>query len=227
MVTAGNSFNIDRQRVLYDIGYTPDSKPSARVWSLVNHYIENAYEFISPSFSYAVRDVKLVNGTSSIIEDGVVFESGVIARLLEKASKVAVFVLTIGKYLEDTADRLAQDGLVLQSTVLDAIGLDATKRLADSVEGQISEVVHNQGLTIGRRCSPGYCDWDISQQEMVFQAMKGDYAGVSLTNSYLMIPHKSVSGIIGIGSSEIENNNPCKTCNKVVTCLHKGYHTVS
>ena len=227
MVTAGNSFNIDRQRVLHDMGYPPDSKPSARVWSLVNDYIENAYEFISPSFSYAVRDVKLVNGTSSIIEDGVVFESGVIARLLEKASKVAVFVLTIGKYLENTAARLAQDGLVLQSAVLDAIGLDATRRLTNSVEGQISEVAHNQGLTIGRRFSPGYCDWDVSQQEMVFQAMKGDYAGVSLTKSYLMIPRKSISGIIGIGPSEIENYNPCKTCDKVVTCLHKRYHSIS
>ncbi|MFC2035426.1 vitamin B12 dependent-methionine synthase activation domain-containing protein [Chloroflexota bacterium] len=226
MVTASNSYNIDRQRVLHDIGYGPDAKVSARVWSVVNDYVDNAHEFIAPSFSYAVRDVKLINGTSSIIEDGVVFESGVIAQLLEKASKVAIFVLTIGKYLEDTAARLAQDGLVLQSAILGAIGSDAVKGLADSVEDQINEVAHNQGLTIGRRISPGYCDWDISQQEMVFQAMKGDYAGVSLTSSYLMIPHKSISGIIGIGPSEIENYNPCKTCDKVVTCSHKEYHSL-
>jgi len=214
MVTASDRFDINRQRIFRDIGYPPDSKPSVRMWSLVNDYIENAYEFISPSFSYAVRDVKLVNGTSSIIEDGVVFESGVIARLLEKASKVAVFVLTIGKYLEDTAARLAQDGLVLQSAVLDAIGSDATERLADSVEGQISEVAHNQGLTVSRRFSPGYCDWDVSQQKSVFQSMKGDCAGVQLTDGCLMLPRKSISGIIGIGSHDIEGYNPCKTCDK-------------
>ncbi len=214
MVTLNNGFDIDRQRVFRDIGYTPDSKPSARMVSLVNEYIGNAHQFIAPSFSYVVRDIEMVKGTSVLLEDGVIFESGVIARLLEKANKVALFVLTIGKYLEDTDVRLAQDGLILQAAVLDAIGSDAVERLADSVEDQISEVAHNQGLNISRRFSPGYCDWDVSQQKMVFQAMKGDHAGVFLTDGCLMIPRKSISGIIGIGPSQIGNYNPCKTCDK-------------
>jgi hypothetical protein len=182
--------------------------------SLVNDYIGNAHQFISPSFSYAVRDIVLVTGNSVIIEYGTIFESEVISKLLEKAKKVAVFVLTIGNYLEDAAAQLAQEGLVLQSAVLDAIGSDAVEKLADSVESQISEVAHNQGFTINRRFSPGYCDWNVNQQKMLFQAMKGDYAGIRLTDSCLMIPRKSISGIIGIGPSEIEKYNPCNTCDK-------------
>ena len=215
MVTASNRFNIDRQRVLHDIGYAPDSEPSARMMSLVDDYIKNAHQFIATSFSYAVRDIELVKGDTVLLEDGVIFESGVIARLLEKADRVAVFLLTIGGYLEDMAVRLAQDGLVLQSAVLDAIGSDAAERLADSVESQISEVAHNQGLTVSRRFSPGYCDWDVSQQRMVFQAMKGDHAGVQLTDGCLMLPRKSISGIIGIGPQEVADYNPCKGCERV------------
>ena len=214
MVTARNQFDINSQRVFRDIGYAVDSKPSARMVSLVNEYIANAHQFIAPSFSYVVRDIELVHGSTVLLEDGVIFESEVIARLLEKADKVAVLTLTIGNYLEDTAAQLAQGGLVLQSAVLDAIGSDATERLADSVESQISEVAHNQGLTISRRFSPGYCDWDVSQQRMVFKTMKGDCAGIQLTNSCLMLPRKSISGIIGIGPSEVEDYNPCKTCDK-------------
>jgi len=214
MVTASSRFDIDRRRVLHDIGYPPDSEPSARMESLVNDYVKNAHQFFSPSFSYVVRDIELVDGTSVVLEDGAIFESEVIARLLEKAGKVAVFVLTIGRYLEDTVAQLGQGGLVLQSAVLDAIGSDATERLADSVESQISEVAHNQGLTISRRFSPGYCDWDVSQQKSVFQSMKGDCAGVQLTDGCLMLPRKSISGIIGIGSHDIEGYNPCKTCDK-------------
>ncbi len=214
MVVANNKFNINKQQVLRDIGYAPDSKPSPRMESLTDDYIENAHQFIAPSFSYVIRDIELVEGASVILEGGVIFESGVIARLLEKCQKVAVFVLTIGDYLEDAAARLAQDGLVLQSAVLDAIGSDATERLADSVADQISEVAHNQGLTTSRRFSPGYCDWDVSQQKMAFQAMKGDYAGVNLTDGCLMLPRKSISGIIGIGPCGVANYNPCKTCNR-------------
>jgi len=214
IVTASNRFDIDRQRVLSDIGYAADFEPSARMVSLVSDYIENAHQFISPSFSYVVRDVELVKKNSVTIEYGVRFKSEVIARLLEKADKVAIFVLTIGRYLEDAAAQLAQDGLVLQSAVLDAVGSDAAERLADSVESQISEVAHNQGLTISRRFSPGYCDWNVNQQKMLFRAMKGDWAGVILTDGHLMIPRKSISGIIGIGSDEIEKYNPCSNCDK-------------
>lgn len=214
MVTASHSFDIDKRRVLRDIGYAPDSEPSARMVSLVNEYIENAYQFIAPSFSYVVRDIELVDGSSVVLEDGVVFESGVIARLLEKAEKVAVFVLTIGQYLEETAAQLAHDGLVLQSAVLDAIGSDATERLADSAQSQISEVAHNQGFTISRRFSPGYCDWDVSQQKVVFETMKGDYAGVRLTDGCLMLPRKSISGIIAIGTDDVADYNPCRTCDR-------------
>ncbi|MFC1976789.1 vitamin B12 dependent-methionine synthase activation domain-containing protein [Chloroflexota bacterium] len=214
MTTASGKFSINRRRVLHDIGYPPDSEPSARMESLVNDYVKNAHQFFSPSFSYVVTGVKLVEGTSVLLEDGVVFESEVIARLLEKAVKVAVFVLTIGRYLEDAVTQLAQGGLVLQSAVLDAVGSDATERLADSVESQISEVANNQGLTISRRFSPGYCDWDVSQQKSVFQAMKGDCAGVQLTDGCLMLPRKSISGIIGIGPRNVADYNPCKTCDK-------------
>ncbi|MFC2011403.1 vitamin B12 dependent-methionine synthase activation domain-containing protein [Chloroflexota bacterium] len=214
MPVISSQFNINKQRVLHDIGYPPDSEPSARMESLVNDYVENAHQFFSRSFSYVVTDVKLVAGTSVLLEEGVVFESGVIARLLEKAGKVAVFALTIGRYLEDAVAQLGQGGLVLQSAVLDAVGSDATERLADSVESQISEVAHNQGLTISRRFSPGYCDWDVSQQKTVFQAMKGDCAGVQLTDGCLMLPRKSISGIIGIGPSDVADYNPCKTCDK-------------
>jgi len=214
MVTTNNTFDIDRRRVFRDIGYPPGSEPPARMISLVNEYIENVHQFIAPSFSYVVRDITLVKGNSVLLEDGVIFQSGVIARLLERAVKVAVFVLTIGIYLEDTSVRLAHDGLALQAAVLDAIGSDATERLADSIESQISEVAHNQGLTISRRFSPGYCDWDVSQQKMVFQTMKGDCAGVNLTDSHLMLPRKSISGIIGIGNLGVEEYNPCSTCDK-------------
>ncbi|MFC1861070.1 vitamin B12 dependent-methionine synthase activation domain-containing protein, partial [Chloroflexota bacterium] len=108
----------------------------------------------------------------------------------------------------------AKGGLVLQSAVLDSIGSNAVEKLADSVESQISEVANNQGFTITRRISPGYCDWNVNQQKMLFQAMKGDNAGVRLTDGFLMIPRKSISGIIGIGPSEIEKYTPCYTCDK-------------
>ncbi|MFC2006258.1 vitamin B12 dependent-methionine synthase activation domain-containing protein [Chloroflexota bacterium] len=214
MVTVSNRFDINRQRVFCDIGYDTDCKPSARMASLVNDYAENVHDFIEPLYSYVIRDIESVKGDRVVIEGPVTFQSEVIAHLMERAKKVVVFTLTIGSHLEELVAHLARTGLVLQAAVLDAIGSDAAEKLADFVENVIGELAHAQGLTISRRFSPGYCDWDVSQQKMIFHAMKGDCAGVNLTGGCLMLPRKSISGIIGIGTSSVEDYNPCKTCDK-------------
>ena len=109
---------------------------------------------------------------------------------------------------------LADDGLILQATILDAIGSGAVERVADVVQDRVSEVASAKGLCTSQRFSPGYCDWEISQQKMVFRAMNGNSTGIRLTEACLMLPQKSISGIIGIGHGNAGNYNPCNTCNK-------------
>jgi len=216
MLAMSNQLDIDRRQVLSHIGYGDDYQPSARITSLVNDYIENYHDLMAPSYSYAIKDIVSVQGERVTIEDTITFESKVIARLLEPCEKVAIFALTIGNHLEEMVAYLAENGLIVQATVLDAIGSGAVEKVADSVEDRIRKIAASEGLIISRRFSPGYCDWELSQQEMVFQALKGDSAGVRLTEGCLMMPQKSISGIIGIGlaNSDIENYNPCHTCNK-------------
>ena len=216
MPVASSGIDIDRQQVLHNIGYGADYRLPARSLSLIDEYVENAYYLIEPSYSGVIRDIKQVWGSSVFIDGSIVFESQVIARLLEQCHKVAVFLVTIGNHLEETAHQLAEDGLILQATVLDAIGSVAVESVANFVQGKIGEIVNDQGLVISQRFSPGYCDWDVVQQKIVFQAVNGDSMGVRLTEECLMIPRKSISGIIGIGPSDgnVENYNPCKTCNE-------------
>jgi hypothetical protein len=216
MLIISNQLDIDQQEVLNHFGYGMEYKPSARITSLVNDYIENYHDLIASSYSYNIRDVESVEDNRVHIGDSITLESKVIAKLLERCQKVAVFTLTIGNYLEEMVAYLAENGLVLQATVLDAIGSGAAEKLAVYVEDRIKQIAHTEGLVISRRFSPGYCDWEVSQQKMVFQAMNGDTAGIRLTESSLMIPRKSVSGIIGIGPADnnIEDYNPCCTCNK-------------
>ena len=208
------AISIEKQQVLSSIGYGDDYEPSARIKSLVNDYIENYHDLIESSYSYTIRDIESVHNGVVNIGDSIILESKVIARLLERCEKVAIFALTIGKHLEEMVAYLAGNGLVLQATVLDAIGSGAAEQLGVFVEDRIRKIASSQGRSISRRFSPGYCDWDVSQQEMIFHAMNGNSAGVRLTEECLMLPRKSISGIIGLGrrDSNVENYNPCKTC---------------
>ncbi|MFC1920214.1 vitamin B12 dependent-methionine synthase activation domain-containing protein [Chloroflexota bacterium] len=205
---------IDRHQLLNQIGYDDDYEPSAKIKSLVDGYIDNYHNLIESSFSYVIMDIESVQGSHVNLENSITLKSNVLARLLERCEQAVIFALTIGNHLEDMSAYLVENGLVLQATVLDAIGSAAAEQLAFYVEDIIGKLVGYNGLVISRRFSPGYCDWDVSQQEMVFKALRDEPLDIHLTEEYLMLPRKSISGIIGIGSSNnsIETYNPCKTC---------------
>lgn len=207
---------IDKNQLCQYIGYNDNHNLSARISSLINDYVEHAHYLINPSYSYVIKDVEWARGSIALIEDSIIFKSQVIAQLLEDCYQVAIFLVTIGKYMEETTAQLAKDGLILQATVLDAIGSGAVEKVADFVQDGIKEIAEAQGLVTSRRFSPGYCDWNVGQQRMLFYALTGDTLGIRLTGECLMVPQKSISGIIGIGPSidNVENYNPCKTCTK-------------
>jgi hypothetical protein len=50
----------------------------------------------------------------------------------------------------------------------------------------------------------------------VFSALGGEFAGVHLTEDCLMVPQKSVSGLIGMGRCDggVDTYNPCDMCGK-------------
>jgi len=207
---------LDRGSILRSLGYSDEVEPSPAISSLLDGYMENAHQLIEPCRSYVIRNVDSVSGSLAFVEDSIVFRSQVVARLLERCCMVAAFVVTIGGHLENTVATLAEDGLILQSYVLDAIGTEAVERVAEYVQEQTRKMAAADGFVIGRRFSPGYCDWDLTQQEMIFGAVNAASIGVVLTEEYLMIPRKTISGIIGIGPAEggLEHYNPCTSCDK-------------
>jgi hypothetical protein len=218
MFTLNNEVNINPRKVFRTIGYAQDSKPSARIASLVNEYTENVHHIIEPTVSHVIKDVNFIVGKHIVLESNIVITSKIMAKVMESASRIVIFTLTIGDPLEGITSQLAEDGLMSQASVLDAIGSTAAENVAISFEEKIRNMADSQGMEISRRFSPGYCDWDVSQQKMLFQALDGDQAGIHLTDSYLMIPRKSISGIIGIGTVGTMNHNPCKSCEQS-TCV--------
>ena len=113
MVAVSNTIDIDSQQVLRNIGYNNNHNLPARVITLVSDYLEYTNHIIDPSYACVIRDVETVQGEHTVIEGSVILKSDVVARLLAQCQKVAVFALTIGDFLEETVNQLAEDGLVL------------------------------------------------------------------------------------------------------------------
>jgi len=86
--------------------------------------------------------------------------------------------------------------------VLQAIGAAAIEEWTDETECEIRRELKD-GETLVSRYSPGYGDWPLEAQRRLFELLDAPRkAGVSLTDSLLMVPSKSVSAIIGVKKEE-------------------------
>ena len=53
------------------------------------------------------------------------------------------------------------------------------------------------------RFSPGYCGWELSGQQALFRVLNPLEIGITLSESFLMEPIKSVSGVIVLAAPEL------------------------
>jgi len=128
----------------------------------------------------------------AVIIDGIRLSSRVLRKNLEKVGRVFPYVITIGTRLEQKADA-SKD--LLEKYYLDKIGNIALSKTRKHLEDYLRSKFALDGLSY---MSPGsLADWPIEEQQPLFSILKGAEVsmGVRLTESLLMIPRKSVSGI--------------------------------
>ena len=82
----------------------------------------------------------------------------------------------------------------------------------EGVELVLQENIDKLGWKHTNRFSPGYCGWHVAQQQMLFPLFDSHTCGVQLTDSSLMIPIKSVSGIMGVGREVRKLDYTCGLC---------------
>jgi len=216
MVIARNrlKLKVDLPLIWKDLGY--ENRPPSAIASILEEQLETLEELIEPRYACVTRDVYLVHEDHCFLQDMIVLNSHVVARLLEQCCSVAIFTVTIGPKLEEAVTALSKAGLVLKSHILDVLGSRAVEEIADQIEDMTRRAAMAEGLFMSRRISPGYCDWDMPQQKVIFNGVGGEQLGISLNDECFMYPAKSLSGIMGIGASEgyVEDYNPCPECDR-------------
>jgi len=168
-------------------------KESKHIESSLQEVIEIVRPIAKPKAVYKVSYVDNKNADSLYI-DGVRFTSRVLRVNLDKIERVFPYVVTCGGELDEIA--IPPDDF-MKYYCLDAIKetvlVSARRYLEDYLKG-------NYALGQMSRMGPGtgaLGDWPITQQKGLFSIFGNveDLIGVKLTENFLMIPIKSVSGI--------------------------------
>jgi len=139
---------------------------------------------------------------------------------IKEATQVALFVCTAGEYFTQLTNRLNEQGDIMEAYILDAIGSLTVEKAMDKIQESLKIKMLEKELKISNRYSPGYCNWPLSDQQNLFQLIGENPTGIALSDSCLMTPRKSVSGLIGLGKNLKLHEYGCKICNNT-TCIYR------
>jgi len=183
-------FNVQAEDVLRKMRVKPGND---RIESVVRQLLEKARPIARPK---AVFEVSYIDSKEddTITIAGVKFVSHVLRVNLDKVERVFPYVCTCGREM---------DALPIQeSDVMSSFCYDAIKELAvQQARAHAQEYITKRFATgTMSRMAPGAGaaeDWPITQQKPLFSIFGNveKLIGVRLTDTFLMVPIKSVSGI--------------------------------
>jgi len=89
-------------------------------------------------------------------------------------------VITIGSSLEKKVSEFFTQGEYSRAIALDAVETVAVESLSRYIKNLICQEAKEQYFKTTRYFNPGYGNWDINQQKIIFQIIPANKIGVSL-----------------------------------------------
>ena len=179
---------------------------------LVSELFEKAKEIAMPKVLYREAYVEDISGKTVKI-NGFDFQSDVLAMNLKNVHRVFAYVCTCGTEVDDWSHN-EKDYVV-------SLWLDMIKEMfLHEANIYLREYIKKSyGLDKLSSVNPGSGNednWHISQQSPLFSMINGiggvkEEIGVTLTESFLMIPTKSTSGLLYPSDTEFVN---CALCGR-------------
>ena len=152
---------------------------------------------------------------------GISFDAGkIVCGQLSGVTALAAFLCTAGKGIEEHSRKLMAGGDPFTGFVADTMGSLVVEAAMDRLQDTLERQVKERGLRITNRYSPGYCEWHVSEQQKLFRLLPAGYCGVTLTDTSLMSPLKTVSGFIGLGPEVRRAPYTCDMC-ELQDCLYR------
>jgi hypothetical protein len=198
---------LDLPALMRRVHLAPDTEDAAAFASLVNR----AREVAGPKALYAEAFIA-AKGENTVEIDGITFTSRLLRRNLDRVERVFPFVATCGLELDSVE--------LPKGDVLTAFWWDTIKAAVLGAARAHLQAHLIRRFRLGKTAtmSPGSGDvdaWPIEQQKELFALLGGvtSHIGVVLTASCLMIPNKTVSGILFPTENDFRT---CQVCHREV-----------
>ena len=178
---------------------------------------------LEPAAAYEYYPITGMDGTRISLEGDKAVHGPALPALFPEAKELAAIICTIGPSLEKQASGYTKSGQALRGMLLDGIGSAAVDTLIPEALKPIAAEVSSRGYEISSPVNPGMPGFPMTEQWNLMELSQAHEIGVSLTQSGILVPRKSVSMVIGIGPSMTRwtQAEVCARCSLRETCAYK------
>jgi Vitamin B12 dependent methionine synthase, activation domain len=146
-----------------------------------------------------------------------------------QADHLDLFALTMGARISQIVTDLFNKNDFALGSMVDTVASLAADKSVELLENYITEkhagnkLKNDSFLTLSY--SPGYCGWNIVAQKKLFSFLQPQQIGISLNESCLMTPLKSVTGVLVYGNKNIHKFDNsfsfCSNC-RAQSCIERN-----
>lgn len=224
---------VNRKEIERYLGYHGVTTIDEEVSKRIDECLAELQENVNPKYTYKTFPIQWKFSYKFIPEEnrkeknttcefsGITVKSGNLLRNLDGCSEIVMLAVTLGN-APDMLVRKAEVRDMLKAYTFQAVGAAMAEAWIDEINIKIIEEAKARGLHARPRFSPGYGDFPLEVQkdfERILEMPKT--IGVTLSDSLLMTPTKSITAVIGL--SAIDSNcekSGCEQCSMAGKCAY-------
>ena len=213
--------NVNKNEIKRYLGYQGVKEYSPEIEEAIDECLEEMKKVVSPRYVYKrFPIIWLDDGDSHVLEfSGVKIKEGSLTANVRGCTDIVMLAVTLGP----EPDRLVKRAGLRQSfkaMVYQATGAAMVEAWCDEINEKIIAEAQEDGLYARPRFSPGYGNFPLeTQKDFERILMMHKKIGVSLSESLLMTPTKSVTAVIGLSKEKLPCiKSGCEICLKNDTC---------
>ena len=171
-------------------------------------------ELYEPQLIWDLFPIKNLTQSGFLLENGIFIGGGPVKEVMKEASELILGTCTVGPKFDEQINEYTQSGNNLAAVILDSIASFLVDQVRETFFSQNQVKLKQEGKFTSIPLCPGESEWSVEDHKVFFELLHPDQIGMSLRNSMLMIPMKSLSFMIGIGNEpfELGHKKRCDFC---------------
>ncbi len=211
---------INRQEIYRYLGMKP-GEADERIRDLTEACIREIEAVMTPRSVYRTYPMHFL-GDGRIDFTCFQVESQHLQKNLKGCEKIVILAATIGSGVDQLIRRYTRLEMS-RGVVMQAAAAAVIEAYCNELNETLREEAAKEGYYLRPRFSPGYGDFSIEYQRLISDVLKMEKnCGITLTDSLLMLPSKSVTAVIGMGRENTHcEMDGCEICSKRQDCLYR------